>query len=77
VYGVTGLSPTSFLVGPEGGFSPKELSLMDEVSSNNNGSNSSSSGIQLVSLGPNILRAETAAVAALSCFMCWKETKSS
>jgi 16S rRNA (uracil1498-N3)-methyltransferase len=41
------------LIGPEGGFSQAEADMAKEK------------GFQLVSLGPNILRTETAAVAAL------------
>jgi len=41
-------------IGPEGGFSPRELSLFEAAS-----------GV-LVSLGPRILRLETAVVAALT-----------
>jgi 16S rRNA (uracil1498-N3)-methyltransferase len=50
------LSPNAdrmaLLVGPEGGFSPEEISLAQAC------------GIQPVSLGPRILRAETAGIAA-------------
>jgi 16S rRNA (uracil1498-N3)-methyltransferase len=42
------------LIGPEGGFSSSEASLAQE------------NGYHLVSLGPNILRTETAAIAVLS-----------
>ena len=63
--------PASFLVGPEGGFSPREMALLDELGSTSSGS--PSAGIQLVSLGPTVLRAETAAIAALSGFVCWRE----
>jgi 16S rRNA (uracil1498-N3)-methyltransferase len=42
------------LIGPEGGFSSSEAETAKEK------------GFHLVSLGPNILRTETAAVAALS-----------
>ena len=42
------------LIGPEGGFAPEEVSQ------------SLAAGVQTVSLGPRILRAETAALAALS-----------
>jgi len=47
-------SPTSFAIGPEGGWTESELVLFRE------------SGWISASLGPNILRAETAAIAALS-----------
>ncbi len=45
-----------FLIGPEGGFSPKEFQLMKEL------------GIIEVSISENILRAETAAIAAAAQF---------
>ena len=45
---------TSVLIGPEGGFSPAEFSTLDN------------SGAIAISLGKTILRAETAAVAALA-----------
>lgn len=45
------------LIGPEGGFSPKEIELAEQ------------NGISLVSLGKRILRAETAAIAAISLIM--------
>jgi 16S rRNA (uracil1498-N3)-methyltransferase len=44
-------------IGPEGGFSEKELAIM------------ASKGAQIASLGHNILRSETAAIFALSCAM--------
>ena len=47
----------SLFIGPEGGFSNDELYEADQH------------GVQLVSLGPRILRAETAAVAALAIVM--------
>lgn len=47
----------AFLLGPEGGWSPEEEDLFDSLSSNNN--------IQGVSLGPNVLRAETASMLAV------------
>ncbi len=45
------------LIGPEGGFSSSELDLIDSYSFTS-----------LVGLGPRILRAETAALAALTCW---------
>ena len=45
------------LIGPEGGFSKSELNAMDELSY-----------VTRASLGPRILRAETAALAALACY---------
>ncbi len=47
----------AILVGPEGGFSQKEISLLKECAV-----------AQGATLGPRILRAETAALAALSCW---------
>jgi 16S rRNA (uracil1498-N3)-methyltransferase len=46
---------SALLIGPEGGFSPKELDLMRAAPF-----------IQPVSFGPRILRAETAAIAGLA-----------
>lgn len=48
---------TAFLVGPEGGFAPEEVELMAQCPS-----------VRFVSLGPTVLRAETASVYALSCW---------
>ncbi len=50
-------APIALLVGPEGGFSEQELEMLKSCPF--------ASGI---SLGPRILRAETAAIAALSCW---------
>ena len=47
--------PAAILVGPEGGFSKKESEFMDNLSF-----------VKKVSLGKQILRAETAMVAAVS-----------
>ena len=46
---------TAILIGPEGGFSPAERAHIRAVS-----------GVIPVSLGPRILRADTAAIAAMS-----------
>jgi 16S rRNA (uracil1498-N3)-methyltransferase len=46
---------TALLIGPEGGFSPGELDVLHAATF-----------IQPVSLGPRILRAETAAIAGLA-----------
>lgn len=48
-------SPVGILIGPEGGFSQKEFKFLDQIES-----------VQRVSLGPAILRSETAAMAALA-----------
>lgn len=53
---------TAFLIGPEGGWSPKEEALFDERSD-------ISDNIQSVSLGDLVLRAETCAIAAATA---WK-----
>jgi len=49
--------PVAILVGPEGGFSPGELDLVRRLDI-----------VTAIDLGPRILRAETAAIAALACF---------
>jgi 16S rRNA (uracil1498-N3)-methyltransferase len=49
--------PAAILVGPEGGFTEEERALVR------------GSGASAISLGPRILRAETAALAALSAYM--------
>lgn len=50
-------APVGFLIGPEGGFSPQDITILNSFSF-----------VRLVSLGPRILRAETAALAALTCY---------
>lgn len=52
----------SFLTGPEGGFTEEEFSLLSDYSF-----------VTKVSLGKRILRAETAAIAALSCYRMFKD----
>ena len=60
----TELNPEiSVLVGPEGGFSINEFELMKQ------------SGVTLVSFGESIMRAETAAIAALSVIRCFYLTE--
>jgi len=49
--------PVSIITGPEGGFKPHEVALAQ------------SKGISIVSLGPRILRSETAPVVALAALM--------
>ena len=48
-------APCALLVGPEGGFAPEELAMAQRQP-----------GVMPVTLGPGILRAETAAIAALA-----------
>ncbi|WGI21269.1 16S rRNA (uracil(1498)-N(3))-methyltransferase [Amylibacter sp. IMCC11727] len=50
-----GAGPWAILIGPEGGFSPAEVEKLRGMD-----------GVHSVSLGPRILRADTAAVAALA-----------
>ena len=52
--------PAAVLIGPEGGFAPEEINLLQKVQF----------GLAL-SLGPRILRAETAALAALANVQAW------
>lgn len=52
--GESGIRSAAILIGPEGGFADRERSLIREA------------GWQAVSMGPLILRAETAAIAALA-----------
>ncbi|MBU6474739.1 MAG: 16S rRNA (uracil(1498)-N(3))-methyltransferase [Alphaproteobacteria bacterium] len=47
--------PLAILIGPEGGFSPEEIEFITKIKN-----------IRAASLGPRILRAETALIAALS-----------
>ena len=75
---ITGALP-SFLVGPEGGFSPAELQAFDDAQNkqtndpNNPAVSSSAPPVRCVSLGPSVLRAETAAAVALGCFGMWRD----
>jgi len=50
--------PTAILIGPEGGFTAQEREMIRAVP-----------GATGISLGPRILRAETAAAAAISAWM--------
>lgn len=50
-----GVGPWAVLIGPEGGFAPEELARLKRLS-----------GVLPISLGPRILRAETAGIAALA-----------
>jgi 16S rRNA (uracil1498-N3)-methyltransferase len=60
--------PTALLVGPEGGFDQTELDALSKLSF-----------VSRVGLGPRVLRAETAAVAALAIFQAiagdWRRTR--
>jgi 16S rRNA (uracil1498-N3)-methyltransferase len=62
----TGRGPSGILIGPEGGFSPAERKMLRALGF-----------VHPVTLGPRILRAETAVVAALtlwqSCLGDWQE----
>lgn len=57
VMSCAGSGPSAFLVGPEGGFAKSELDLLRR-----------SPFVTHINLGPRILRAETAAVAGLTCW---------
>ena len=52
--------PAAILIGPEGGFEERELEMLARHP-----------GAVTVSLGPRILRADTAALAALACWQAW------
>jgi 16S rRNA (uracil1498-N3)-methyltransferase len=60
--------PAAFLVGPEGGFDQTELDALGKLSF-----------VTRIGLGPRVLRAETAAVAALAVFQAiagdWRRTR--
>ena len=62
--------PAALLVGPEGGFTARERDLIRALPA-----------ARPISLGPRILRAETAAIAATSCWMAqngdWNESQTS
>lgn len=59
----------AFLIGPEGGWSPREEEILDKMEQTHRGF------LYNVSLGSNVLRAETAAVAAMAAFSLFKEYK--
>ncbi|CAN0158526.1 unnamed protein product [Discosporangium mesarthrocarpum] len=61
-----GCGKVAFLVGPEGGFEPTELEMM-----------AGHTFVRFVSLGPTVLRAETAAMYALSCWSAFSESRRS
>jgi 16S rRNA (uracil1498-N3)-methyltransferase len=50
-------TPHGILIGPEGGFTPRELETLDALAF-----------VKRIDLGPRILRAETAALASLTCW---------
>lgn len=52
---IAGLQPAALLIGPEGGFAPAELDVLAHHAF-----------VTVVSLGPRVLRAETAAIAGLA-----------
>jgi 16S rRNA (uracil1498-N3)-methyltransferase len=64
-----GPGPTAFLTGPEGGFAETELASLSKFTF-----------VSRVGLGPRVLRADTAALAALSAFQAiagdWRRTRS-
>lgn len=70
----TGAPGASFLIGPEGGFSPAELAAFDDAHKQQAGA-AAAGGLRSVSLGPMVLRAETAVSAALACFAGWREAR--
>lgn len=56
----------SFLIGPEGGISEKEIEKVKEVKKENEKTNKINTEIYICGLGKNILRTETAAIAGMS-----------
>jgi len=65
--GASARVPWAVLIGPEGGFAASELDALDKLAF-----------VMPVSLGPRLLRADTAAVAALACWQAalgdWSDT---
>lgn len=57
LHGLPPKTPIGFLIGPEGGFSIPEMAYLKAFSFT-----------RFISLGPRILRAETAALAAVACY---------
>ena len=53
--------PCTFIIGPEGGFSSREVELVESIP-----------GIQVVSLGRTVLRAETAAIVGMGAISMWR-----
>lgn len=70
----------ALLIGPEGGFSMNELKVLKEISNINSNENKrnisdlNNVNIELITLGNNVLRAETAVISALSSISAWKES---
>lgn len=56
-----GNAPVAFLTGPEGGFAKSELDALRRLPF-----------VTFIGLGPRILRADTAALAALACWQAWR-----
>jgi RsmE family RNA methyltransferase len=63
-----GIVKTAFLIGPEGGWSIQEETLLDQFSSEY------PHKIMCISLGSSILRAETAAILATGSYALWRES---
>jgi 16S rRNA (uracil1498-N3)-methyltransferase len=53
--------PCTFIIGPEGGFSSREIELVKSIPN-----------IQQVSLGRTVLRAETAAIVGMGAISMWR-----
>jgi 16S rRNA (uracil1498-N3)-methyltransferase len=62
--GLDKTTPCGFLAGPEGGFAADELDELRKLPF-----------VRPVTLGPRILRAETAAIAALACFQAFADSR--
>ncbi len=60
VLGSVGSKPCALLVGPEGGFTPEEQKILRQQDF-----------VQAFGMGARILRADTAAIAALACIQAW------
>jgi 16S rRNA U1498 N3-methylase RsmE len=56
----------AFLVGPEGGWSTEEELFFDEICSGYSGGDGAAAPVRCVSLGPSVLRAETACMVAVA-----------
>jgi 16S rRNA (uracil1498-N3)-methyltransferase len=62
-----GSAPVAFVIGPEGGWSPNEQARLDELEAQFPGA------LWNVSLGPTVLRAETAAVTAMAAYTLFQD----